>query len=147
MVITDVAFDLALQLDPYRQFVYNGTVLVYWQMTWTRACLEALNGQNYTSEQVTEICDEYSDALTQDPASTFQSGKCTMDTAGVCHCDAAQVGVIDERGGYSVAGAEIDFDSGYTLEFCRKGEGLEIRDERVTLGPMVARLRALSTVQ
>jgi hypothetical protein len=145
--VTDVAFDLALRLDPYHQFVYNGTILVYWEMTWTPECVNALNGHRYTPEQLTEVCANYSQTLTNDPTSTFQSGKCVMDTTGTCHCDATQSGPIDERGGYYVAGDKIYFDSGYTLDFCRRGNELAVRDERTTLGPIVERLRELSTVQ
>jgi hypothetical protein len=139
--VEDVAFDLALQLDPYDTFVYNGTTLVYWQMTWTPGCLNALNSQRLTTEQVTQICADYSSELTNDPASTFSSGRCDMDSDGVCHCRAMQAGTINERGGYYAAGHKIYMDSGYKLEYCVKGDVLEIRDNRAALGPMVERLR------
>lgn len=143
VTVEDVAFNLTLQLHPEHQFVYTGTTLVYWQMTWTPGCLNALNSQKLTPEQVATICDEYSYELMNDPASTFSSGKCHMEPTGECSCTATQAGVTNERGGYYVAGEKIYMDSGHKLEFCRQGNLLEIRDDRAELGPMVVRLKLL----
>jgi hypothetical protein len=141
--VDDVAFDLALKLDPYDQFVYQGTTLVYWTMTWTPKCLNALNGTKLSPDQVTQICNSYTTELTSDPASTFTSGSCTMDGAGVCNCTAVQAGNLDEKGGYYASGGKIFMDSGYKLDYCVKGNTLEVRDNRNALGPMVERLKLL----
>ena len=126
-----------LILDSYGDYRRTRTLMLTWQLIWSRDCMSALAGRAVSEAEMALECSSYGEYLVQNGGLDFSSGVCSSASPGTCTCELGQIDSLNESGTYENYGTTLAFDNGNELGVCRRGTELKVRDGTAAFGPIV----------
>jgi hypothetical protein len=137
VTVVDFHSSGTLLLDSYKEYTRTKTLMLTWQLSWNRSCMNALSGRQLDDTQMAAECSSYGDYLVQSSGLNFSSGRCGSPSPDKCICELGQTDFINWKGTYTTFGTTLALDNGVELQVCRKGTVLKTRDDSGPLGPIV----------